>query len=195
MVCVVVHGGPLITVNNLATSKCTWNQLYFTFRIISPMASKISWLLVQRWQWVNHYLRWVNGVVARTGGSRGYSIWIDVITRLKLFESLSLGFKLIDEKLWTLLSIWLIYSIKCKVLNNWTSIRLSLHWCGVMLQHAIALLKFELKHRFGFIHFVSLHRIDVGTISRSDWSSKWFDYRFFSCSFWLLNNLRLRKIA
>ena len=192
----MLHGCPLITTKNLTSSKSARNQLNLTFRIISSMTCEICRLIIERGKWVNDCL-WltVDGVVSGTVGYWGYLVWIHVFTRLKLFEALSLGFKFVDEKFWTLLSIWLIYSIECKVLNNRPSIRLSLHRSRIMFEHTIALLKLQLQHRFGFIHFVSLQRIHMRAVAWSYWSGKGFYFGYLLWFLWLLNDLWLRKVA
>ena len=113
LVVVILHGCPLISTKNLTSSERAWNQLNLAFRIISSMTSEICRLIIERGKWVNDDCLWLtdDGVVSRAVGYWGKGVWIHVFTRLKLFEALSLSFKFVDEKFWTLLSIWLIYSI------------------------------------------------------------------------------------
>ena len=150
----VLHGCPLVTIKNLTSSETAGHQLYFSFGIISSVASKICRLIIECGEWVDDYLcSSIESVVPWTGG---HCVRVYAASTLELFESLSLCLKFVHQQFWTLLRLGLVYSVKCKVFNYRPSILLSLNRARIVLQHTITLLKLKLQQRLSLIHLVSL---------------------------------------
>ena len=107
---VILHRGPLITTEYFTASEWASYKLDFTLGVVSAMASKISPLVIQSWQWVDEQFRLcVQSVVS---WARGRGVWIRCFSTFQFYKSLFLGFEFVDEEFWSELGFGLVDAVR-----------------------------------------------------------------------------------
>ena len=171
----VLHRGPLVVRDDLTSSKAAWHQLHASVRVASPVDLQICPSVAQSRQRIR--IGSLQHIQPRTGCR---SIWV-----LFIIKPLPHGFHFLYRDLRPLLHLWHIDLLFFQVFQNRSPVGRSFDWVHVVFKHTITFLEFQLQHALGFIHFMSLLRVQVRRIARSYWSGQGFYVRLWFLDYYL----------